>query len=218
MQTIINFIQENDYEKFLTIDKKVIITDAVIYLKACIYYEAYEIAEYTISLTRLYDIPFNYLMRMAVALNKLDFFILFVDNGARIHYLDDHALKIACCNGNYEIVNTLILMGADPTSNNNYCVIVAASNGYNEIIKLLVKKGADVTANNNHAIHWAHINGHNDTVQLLKSLGANHVFNKFPISKYIETIGGDETKFWVTRKLYDKNNNLINENQFDYEI
>ncbi len=217
MDPNISLIQKNDIENFVSIDNKNIMINSETYLKACIYYEAYEIADYIILLMRMRFIPLDYLMRMAVVLNKPRFVSLFIENGARIHYLDDHALKIACCNGYYEIVKLLILLGADPKSNRDYCVIVAASNGHNKIINLLVSKGADVKANNNQAIRWAQINGHHDTVELLKSLGAIESEFGLPMTKYTETLEADEKKFWVTRKTYDVNNNLTSKHEFIYD-
>jgi ankyrin repeat protein len=218
MISIDKIIQENNYHFFFNLDKQTVMTNAINYLKKCIFYGSYEIAEHIVSLTRLRNIPFNYLMRMSVAMNKPKFFLLFVDNGANFRYLDDHALKIACCNGYYQMVNMLILMGADPTCNNNYCVIVAASNGYNEIIKLLVEKGADVTANNNKAIHWAQTNGHLTSVELLKDMGASlDILQNLPITKYVQTIESNESTFCISRKSFDLNDNLISEARFIYE-
>jgi len=205
MDPVIKCIRLNSINDFLALDPETFKDNVYSYLKMCAVYGRFDMAK--ILCTYAYNINWNFLMRLAVASNQLEMVGLFIENGANVSYLDNHAVKIACCNGFYPMLEYLLDKGANITVANNYCVQVAAGNGFTNIIELLIKHGADICANNNHALWWAHINGHNETVKYLIDRGANQsrIENIAPTQKYITKIKTGETSFWLERKIHGHN-------------
>ncbi|AUL79706.3 ankyrin repeat protein [Tupanvirus soda lake] len=218
VSNICELIRKGNLTDFLKIDDEIIVKNAYHLLKLCAFYGSPKIASSIYSkLSNKDTINNSYLLRLSVAVNKPHMIKLFVDNGASVTDIDNHALKIACCNGYYDVAKILISFGADVKACNNYCLQVAASNGNNEIVKLLVRHDARVDDNDNHAIRWAQSNRHNDTVELLKKLGAKKNMENITLKKYILRVEANETSFWLTRELYDEKDNLIDTDKLSYD-
>ncbi|XWV25351.1 repeat protein [Tupanvirus deep ocean] len=218
VSNICELIRKGNLTDFLKVEEQNIIENAYHYLKLCAYYGSPKIASSIYSkLPDTNAINNNYLLRLSVAVNKPHMIKFFVDKGASVTDIDNHALKIACCNGYYDAAKILISFGANVKADNNYCLQVAASNGFNEIIKLLIRHGARVDDNDNHALWWAQSNKHMDTVELLKKFGANKNMEKFTFEKYVLRIDANETSFWLSRELYNEKDNLLDTDKISYD-
>lgn len=119
----------------------------------------------------------------------------------RIKAFEDHALCVACSNGNVQdvmemlchgvdvnarrgeplgvavfkrhiaVVKLLLDHGADIHADEDNALFVACSHGYADIAELLLDRGADVNSNHR-VLAWAVMNDHLDIVKLLVERGA----------------------------------------------
>ncbi len=95
-----------------------------------------------------------------------------------IHINDPDALVTAAYGGDYDLVCSILMGGANPNitnENGETALIVAAENGYDAIIEKLVKYGADINVTDNNgdtALDLAKYNNCRSTVELLKTHGA----------------------------------------------
>ncbi|CAI0650287.1 unnamed protein product, partial [Colletotrichum noveboracense] len=96
-----------------------------------------------------------------------------------IHNCENDVNHRACKNGNAELVEMLLGIGADTGIENNYGstpLNAASYNGHMDVVKLLLDKGADVAVADNNGwtpLYAASINGHMDVVKLVLDKGAD---------------------------------------------
>ena len=225
-QAIELMIQDNDCLSIRNLDPSYLITDNVLYLKIAAHLGRPEIARRIIYLNSD-PLPFDYLLRLAIASNQLVMAKLFVEHGASVQCYDNHSLHIACCNGYYDIVEYLLQSGAHlhidmpysegierPSSSLLYALEIAASNGHTSIIDLLAKYEPSLMDEHNRAVSWARQNGHISTASRLIELGLSvDSQNQSDISdtdiRYTVHIDADRTHFWAERCLYNKQNQCI---------
>ncbi len=91
--------------------------------------------------------------------------------GADVHYHGDAVFEWAAYHGHLDIVQYLVLVGANIT---NWALCHAAEGGHLDIVKYLVSLGADIHADDNAALRWACLRNHLDIVQYLISMGAKY--------------------------------------------
>lgn len=193
-QAIELMIQDNDCSSIRNLDPSHLITDNVLYLKIAAHLGRPEIARRIIYLnsdpmpclehSARSRLPFDYLLRLAIASNQLVMAKLFVEHGASVQCYDNHSLHIACCNGYYDIAEYLLQSGAHlhidrsysegiglPSNSLLYALEIAASNGHTSIIDLLIKYEPSLIDEHNRAVSWARQNGHANTASRLIELG-----------------------------------------------
>lgn len=82
-------------------------------------------------------------------------------------------LLIACEHNYFEVAQTLLDYGADPTARNNLgvpCLHFACRNGFLEVSLLLISRGCDANIRDdfgNNASYWAHRNNHKHILSFL---------------------------------------------------
>ncbi|PWA00774.1 hypothetical protein BB558_003168 [Smittium angustum] len=83
-------------------------------------------------------------------------------NGADIHVDEDHALRLSCERGNFDIVKYLVENGADIYAKDNDSLKFAKRFGHFDIVNYLVENGADVHEYNDYSLksaiklqHWS---------------------------------------------------------------
>jgi len=84
---------------------------------------------------------------------------------------NNFAIRVASMNGNFDVVNLLLLsdLRIDPGAD-NHAIRLASLNGHIEVVKLLLSDSrVDPSAENNYAIRIASAKGHIDVVKLLLS-------------------------------------------------
>jgi len=77
------------------------------------------------------------------------------------------ALRMACYNGELDIVKYIVSKGVDMHLDNNCPLVCVSSGGHLDVVKYLHKYGADITADNNRAIYLASYYGYMDIVKFL---------------------------------------------------
>jgi ankyrin repeat protein len=174
-------------------------------LRLCCIHNKLEIAKIILSYQYAYlnNIKWNYLLKLAIVCDNIDFVKFAIENRAMIHEINHQAFKIACCQGNIEIVKYLISIGAKVDAGQNYSIKIAASNGHNDIVLILIDNGADVTADNNAALNWARNNGHHETVNLLIEHGAINNHELTPKSEYTIEYYTDQTNIYCRSTFGD---------------
>ena len=92
--------------------------------------------------------------------------------GADVHDGDDQALIFASQNNHIEVVEILLVAGADPTTGgSNQALQFASENGNAEIVKLLIDAGADPEGGSFSPLIEASINKQTEVVKLLLAAG-----------------------------------------------
>ena len=86
---------------------------------------------------------------------------------------NDLSLQFAAKNGNCDLVELLIIRGADVNANNGEPLGISSENGFDTIVKLLLENGANVHAANNRALRAAALHGHSVIVKMLLEKGAD---------------------------------------------
>ncbi|AGF85508.1 repeat protein [Moumouvirus goulette] len=107
----------------------------------------------------------------SVVCNKTEIVKLLIDQGANYNFMDNYALRVACCNGYYDICKMLLSKKYNTKITNEYAFLVACSNGHLEVAKLLVKYGANIKTCNDQAFIWAYCNGHKNIINYLIECG-----------------------------------------------
>ena len=95
-------------------------------------------------------------------------------SGADVHVNDNYALRSAVRGGHVELAKLLLEYGANVHANNNLALLDAASWGYFDIVKLLLEHGADVHAVDDYALRLAARYGHADVVEILEDWIKDH--------------------------------------------
>ena len=85
----------------------------------------------------------------------------------------DEALWQAARYGNIDIVEILLVAGADVHIRHDISLLWSAENGHYDIVKLLLEHGIDIHTSNNHALFRSVVHGHTDIVKLLLEYGAD---------------------------------------------
>jgi ankyrin repeat protein len=85
----------------------------------------------------------------------------------------DSAFRMSAEEGHFDIVHLLLQNGADVHFDDDHALISAAARGHIDIVVMLLKRGANVSADNNAALRWSIHNGHKHVVRLLLKYGAN---------------------------------------------
>ena len=213
------YIRTSNHLDFINLDDQFIKNNAFHFLRLCGYYGCCDIAEYIISRITDISIPYNYLMRRSVAANRIDMVKLFLRHGANIQNTDNHALKIACCNGYYDMAVALIDMGANVKACNSHSLQVAASNGNNKLVELLLVHGANIHAGIEQALTWAYQNKHTSTVELLIKHGAEpKILELIPKNNmYVLKVVVTECSFYMVRTSIDDNGKVLGTHEIHYE-
>lgn len=106
-----------------------------------------------------------------------DYVLLFVKHRLESNEIfrryKNNTLCLVSREGHLKAVKYLISIGANPRTQNNYCVRQASKNGYLDVVKFLVFVGAEIGWQNNEAVRRASERGHLGVVRYLVSLGAN---------------------------------------------
>ena len=109
----------------------------------------------------------------AVLKRNIEILEILLIAGANIHKWNDQALKWASENGHADVVKILLEYGADAHAWNDYALQVASEKGHADVVELLLEYGADVHANDDEAFRLAADNGHADVVEILLEHGAD---------------------------------------------
>ena len=93
--------------------------------------------------------------------------------GSDIHTNNEFALEWSCCHGHIEIVKFLVENGANIHVNNDRVFRLSIENGHLEIVKFLVEKGAGIHIYDDYALEWYSTINNIDMVKFLIEKGAD---------------------------------------------
>lgn len=122
----------------------------------------------------------------------------------------DSPLTYAASNGNFDVVQSLLALGANPNSCSNGIspLITAVKSKKVEIVQALLEAGADVNfvnENGDTALHAAVETGKHQIVRLLLNYGANcdatNKFNRTPLHYAIENTKSQTNRSFRVEKL-----------------
>ncbi|MEM3858015.1 MAG: ankyrin repeat domain-containing protein [Candidatus Micrarchaeaceae archaeon] len=111
---------------------------------------------------------FNNCLTTALRSKKYNIVDLLVDK-VDVESLNE-GIKISCLNGSYETTELLMSYGADPSVDNNFCIICASEYRYTNIVYLLLKDSrVDPSDKNYSALKHAILNNDYNTIDMLIS-------------------------------------------------
>lgn len=121
-----------------------------------------------VSLIKKYNISIHHdndhPLRHAVSLGHIDIVNFLLINGANIHVMEEHPLESAVENGYPDIVELLIRNGADIHSHEDYPLVYAIENNQFDMVKLLINYGADIHTRDDYVFKCAIDNGYYELV------------------------------------------------------
>nr|WBF70951.1 hypothetical protein [Megavirus caiporensis] len=162
----------------------------------------------------------NIILIYCVVLNKKDIVEILLQFGVDSKFMDNYALRIASCNGYYDICEILLryyhYKGVDSNlfhDSLNYSLCIAASNGHLNIVKKLVDFGADLKYSNNQSLLWSFYNGHQNVVDfILEKESIKNTINFTPNGdKYITNFETDHKYIYMTTTI------ISNEKIIDFQ-
>lgn len=144
-------------------------------------------------------------------LNNIESVTKIITTGANVKYKSCLAIKIAACNGYYDLVKLFTNYPINQEAY-DYCLIVAASNGHNDIVKLILDNHrTNDNAVVNSAIQWAVLNQYDVTANLISKFYNSEIdLNQTKSNnKYILGVTYTDKRIIMHRKMYT-NDRIVN--------
>ncbi|QGR53786.1 ankyrin repeat-containing protein [Moumouvirus maliensis] len=144
----------------------------------------------------------------SIVCHKTEIVEILIDLGANYNFMDNYALRIACCNGYKDICKILLSKKYNTDTTNEYAFILACSNGHVEVAKLLLNHGINMKTCNNQAFIWAYCNGHQNIINFLTEHGFDiSLTGKINIGqyKYITKFQSDKNSIYNVIEIFHDN-------------